>query len=191
MIFSGKTGALFTDFYELTMAAGYFKEQMAQETTFSLYVRGGRKHRNYYISAGLQEALDTLEGFGFSKDDIGYLDIVYKMVEFDGRGVRKKSPGKINLAGKKQVFRSTGAKGCYTGDVIGLRDEPQHESRTLLKKVMENGRPVSSGPTLEKIRRRVSEQLHNLEPRYKRLDSPEPYPVELSSGLVRLQEVMA
>jgi len=55
--------------------------------------------------------------------DAPYVDIVYKMVRFNERDIRKLSPGKSTLAGEKQVFRRSDQEGRYTEDIIGLRNE--------------------------------------------------------------------
>lgn len=65
--------ALLTDLYELTMAAGYFRHQMFAPATFSLFIRKYAPHRNYFVSAGLEEVLDFLEDFRFSREDLDYL----------------------------------------------------------------------------------------------------------------------
>jgi nicotinate phosphoribosyltransferase len=71
--------------------------------------------------------------------DAPYLDVVYKMVRFKNRDVRKLSPGKITLAGEKQVFRKSDPNGRYLEDIIGLRGDIIEQGTPLLKKVMENG----------------------------------------------------
>jgi nicotinate phosphoribosyltransferase len=63
---------LFTDLYELTMAAGYWDRGLDARATFSLYLRG-RPQRGYYVAAGLEPALAFLENFGFDTGDIDYL----------------------------------------------------------------------------------------------------------------------
>lgn len=66
--------ALFTDLYELTMAASYFEQQMFEEATFSLFVRNYPPSRRYFVSAGLPEVLSYIEDLKFNHDDIEYLD---------------------------------------------------------------------------------------------------------------------
>jgi len=65
-------GPLFTDLYELTMAAAYFDHQVVSEATFSLFIRDHKK-RNYFVSAGLEDALNELSSFRFSDEDRMYL----------------------------------------------------------------------------------------------------------------------
>ena len=66
---------LFTDLYELTMAAAYFERDMDAEATFSLFVRPVRPPavRGYFVAAGLAEALHYLETLHFTAEDLAYL----------------------------------------------------------------------------------------------------------------------
>ena len=64
---------MLTDLYEFTMAEVYFREQMFQPATFSLFIREYPPHRGYFISAGLEGALDFLESMQFASDDLEYL----------------------------------------------------------------------------------------------------------------------
>jgi nicotinate phosphoribosyltransferase len=68
-----RLGPLFTDLYELTMAAGYFARRLNPPATFSLFVRGYPRGRNYYVAAGLEDSLDELAELRFSADEIAYL----------------------------------------------------------------------------------------------------------------------
>ncbi len=64
---------LLTDLYELTMAAGYFETGLEARATFELFVRSLPPRRNYLVAAGLDQALDFLEGVRFSDAEIAYL----------------------------------------------------------------------------------------------------------------------
>lgn len=65
--------ALFTAFYELTMAQAYWQNGQTAEATFSLFLRRYPQDRGYFVFAGLQDILDYLEDFHFTDDDIHYL----------------------------------------------------------------------------------------------------------------------
>nr|VFJ90025.1 MAG: nicotinate phosphoribosyltransferase [Candidatus Kentron sp. H]VFJ91384.1 MAG: nicotinate phosphoribosyltransferase [Candidatus Kentron sp. H]VFJ98035.1 MAG: nicotinate phosphoribosyltransferase [Candidatus Kentron sp. H] len=70
----GRQGvALFTDLYELTMLQAYFEEEMADIAVFSLFVRRLPVRRNFLLACGLDTALEFLEDFRFSDDDLAYL----------------------------------------------------------------------------------------------------------------------
>jgi len=70
----GERLALLTDLYQLTMAACYFDQGMEEEATFSLFIRKYPPDRGYFVAAGLAEALEFLESFRFTEDDLAYLE---------------------------------------------------------------------------------------------------------------------
>lgn len=66
--------ALNTDLYQLTMAAGYVQAGKTGDiATFELFVRHFPANRNYLIAAGLQQAVEYLLNFRFTREDIDYL----------------------------------------------------------------------------------------------------------------------
>ena len=75
--FDNNAAALLTDFYELTMAAGYyfsqFHKDLKTEGIFELFVRKLPKNRSYLVTAGLQQAVEYISNFTFNKDQIEYL----------------------------------------------------------------------------------------------------------------------
>src|SRR6266851_3046574 len=73
MFLIGLFSGLLTDLYELTMAAGYIQNRFDARATFELFVRHLPPHRNYLVSAGLEQALDFLENVRFSGDEISYI----------------------------------------------------------------------------------------------------------------------
>ena len=69
----GERLALLTDLYQLTMAACYFDQDMHEEATFSLFIRTYPAQRNYFVAAGLSEALGYLETLRFTPEDLAFL----------------------------------------------------------------------------------------------------------------------
>jgi len=65
--------ALLTDLYQLTMMRGYFEAGMADEATFSLFVRRLPEHRGYLLACGIDDVLRYLENLHFTEDDCAYL----------------------------------------------------------------------------------------------------------------------
>jgi nicotinate phosphoribosyltransferase len=65
--------ALFTDLYELTMAASYFQHRRFAPATFSLFVRKLPTDRGFLVAAGLGEVVHFLENFSFTADDLAFL----------------------------------------------------------------------------------------------------------------------
>ena len=72
MTTSHRIGPLFTDLYELTMAAAYYQKKIVGHATFSLFVRESAA-RNFFVAAGLETVLNELACFGFSEREIAYL----------------------------------------------------------------------------------------------------------------------
>lgn len=66
--------ALFTDFYELTMAQGYWKRGKTNTVTFDYFFRKNPFSGGYAVFAGLGTLLEALERFSFGQDDIAYLE---------------------------------------------------------------------------------------------------------------------
>jgi nicotinate phosphoribosyltransferase len=120
--------------------------------------------------------------------DAPFVDVVYKMVRFKGRDVRKLSPGKITLAGEKQVFRKSDQNGRYSEDIIGQRDEIIAEGKPLLEKVMGNGKILRSHPQLQMLQEKFKENFAALDDRYKSIQDHKAYPVKLSTRLQNLQK---
>src|SRR5713101_4786909 len=61
---------LSTDFYELTMMAGYHAAGLLVPATFELYVRQLPPHRSFLLAAGLEQALDYLENLHVRPEEI-------------------------------------------------------------------------------------------------------------------------
>ena len=66
-------GALSTDLYELTMAAGYHAAGRMPRASFELFVRALPPSRGFLVVAGLEQALEYLAAWRFTLDDIAYL----------------------------------------------------------------------------------------------------------------------
>lgn len=64
--------ALFTDFYQLTMAQAYYREALHKPAVFDLFVRK-LDERNYLLACGLNDVLEYLERFHFSETALEYL----------------------------------------------------------------------------------------------------------------------
>ncbi len=65
---------MLTDFYELTMANGYFLEGMGDKTVyFDLFYRRNPENGGYVIAAGLEPLIDYLKNISFSEDDLAFL----------------------------------------------------------------------------------------------------------------------
>ncbi|MDR0497900.1 MAG: nicotinate phosphoribosyltransferase [Treponema sp.] len=67
------SSALFTDFYSLTMAQGYWKNNMNRRAVFEVFFRRNPSGGGFSVFAGLETLLETLNNFTFSKEDLNYL----------------------------------------------------------------------------------------------------------------------
>ena len=83
MISTQNNLGLYTDFYELTMAQGYFfhgkKDELA---SFDYFFRTNPFKGGFTVFAGLQDFLELLQNFTFSKTDITYLKELGLKTEF-------------------------------------------------------------------------------------------------------------
>jgi nicotinate phosphoribosyltransferase len=120
-------------------------------------------------------------------NDAPYLDVVYKLVRYRKRDVRKYSPGKATLAGKKQVFRVRDARRCFREDYIGRRDDTVAGGLPLLETVMQGGRLLRPHPPLEKLRERFRQGFDGLNSTLKQLSAEPTYPVHITPRLLQLQ----
>ena len=65
---------MLTDFYEITMANGYFESGMAEDTAyFDMFFRKVPDGGGYAIMAGLEQLIDYLKNLKFTEEDIEYL----------------------------------------------------------------------------------------------------------------------
>ena len=73
MITNNISSALFTDFYELTMAQGYWKDNMNQKVVFDMFFRKNPFNGGFSVLAGNETLMDYILNFRFSEKDISYL----------------------------------------------------------------------------------------------------------------------
>jgi len=74
-------------------------------------------------------------------------ELVYKLVEVDGRPVAKRSTRKASAGGRKQAYRRHRASGTATEEFVllpGARFEPEQRDRLLTIPLMRTGEPVYS-----------------------------------------------
>ncbi|MDD5300414.1 MAG: nicotinate phosphoribosyltransferase [Gallionella sp.] len=65
--------ALLTDLYQLTMLQGYYDSGMEETAVFEFFVRKLRPGRGFLMAAGLEQALEFLEGLHFSSEELAWL----------------------------------------------------------------------------------------------------------------------
>lgn len=64
---------LLTDFYELTMMQGYFKNNVHEMVIFDAFYRTNPSGGGYAVCAGLEQVIEYVKGLHFDYDDITYL----------------------------------------------------------------------------------------------------------------------
>ena len=61
---------LLTDLYELAMLQAYYEQGMTGTAVFELFVRKLPPARNFLVAAGLEQALEFIEGLRFGEDEL-------------------------------------------------------------------------------------------------------------------------
>ncbi len=137
--------------------------------------------------AKLTASAAPIDGFGVGTElitsrDAPALGIVYKLVELEGHGKVKLSPGKRTYPMAKQVFRRRGSDGRFCGDHVTRADEVA-EGEPLLARVVQGGRLARPMPSLDEIRRHCAAQLAGVPERLLSLDAAPDYPITYSDLL--------
>jgi nicotinate phosphoribosyltransferase len=156
---------------------------------------GGLNDVIILVSGGINE--DTLQtmvatkapidgyGIGVNLDasiDAPSLDCAYKLQEYAGRPRRKLSEGKVTWPGSKQVWRSYGADGRISGDILSLENDSQ-AGDPLVAPVMRAGKRLTPAPTLAQIREHAARELARLPEPLRKLETGTAYPVQISKAL--------
>jgi nicotinate phosphoribosyltransferase len=158
--------------------------------------KAGLSQVEIFVSGGLDEQeIERLlsrgapiQGFGVGtamavSSDAPSLDVVYKLVSYQGEGRLKLSPGKELLPCAKQIFRLE-ENGVAARDVVARFDETL-PGRPLLAPVMRAGRRLSAPESLDRIRAREREEIGRLPAALRRLSRAEPaYLVQPSEALL-------
>lgn len=105
-----KSLGLFTDLYELTMAACYYEHGLLDRATFSLFIRKYPPYRRYFVSAGLADVLEYLKALKFTAEDLEYLE--------------KTALFKAEFLSYLEKFRFTGDVYAIPEGRLFFRDEP-------------------------------------------------------------------
>jgi nicotinate phosphoribosyltransferase len=92
---------LLTDLYELTMLQAYYERGMTDTAVFELFVRKLPPGREFLVAAGLEQALDFVEGLRFREEEL--------------RWIRSCGHFKPSFAEQLKDFR-------FTGDIHAMRE---------------------------------------------------------------------
>ncbi len=114
--------------------------------------------------------------------DAPAIAMVYKLVEIDGAGCMKLSPGKKTYPMAKQIRRTLDEHGIIVRDVVTRADEPM-DGDPLLVPVLKDGRLVAALPSLTEIREYCAKQRASVPARLRKLDDSAQFEVEYSKAL--------
>ena len=64
---------LLTDFYELTMMQGYYKEKQNETVVFDVFFRNNPNDSGYSICAGLEQVIEYVKNLNFTYEYVDYL----------------------------------------------------------------------------------------------------------------------
>ena len=142
-----------------------------------------------YLNRGAQIDVFGVGSSLVTSDDAPKTDMVYKLVESEENGrlvprMKIAEGEKATLPGAKQVYRVE-ENGKYVKDIIGLCDE-NLEGEGRLVQIFKDGRLTYRLPKLDEIREKARRELEKLPEEYKRIRSPEAYPVQVSEKIMDL-----
>ena len=129
----------------------------------------------------------ALDAFGVGTElvtsrDAPALSMVYKLVELDGKGRIKRSPGKKTYPLAKQVFRSRDGQGRIAGDFVA-RAGSVADGEPLLEPIVREGKLVAPLPRLDAIRAHCRAQLASLPDALRGSLADASYPISYSDEL--------
>lgn len=138
--------------------------------------------------AHLRQIEAPIDGFGVgtrmtTSADAPFLDCAYKIQEYAGRPMRKRSPGKVNWPCAKQVWRRFDGQGRMVGDTLTLAGE-KAEGEPLMGLVMKEGVRVGAQESLTAMRERAAAGVAALPPEFRSLTECAQFPVAVSAGIL-------
>ena len=161
---------------------------------------GGLKDVIILVSGGINEDVlqvmmkerAPIDGFGIGVNldasiDAPSLDCAYKLQEYRGTPKRKLSEGKKTWPGRKQVWRTYGADGLMSGDILSVESDTQ-PGEPLIEQVMRGGKRIKPAPSFADIRERAARDLARLPEPLRQLQQGIDYPVKVADRLVALAQ---
>jgi nicotinate phosphoribosyltransferase len=127
-----------------------------------------------WLAAGI-----PIDSFGvgthfITSSDAPYLDMIYKLVEYEGEPRSKTSPGKATFPYRRQIQRHYAGGIMEHDDVVVAGDGGEGEG--LVKLYLRHGKPVQPLPSLEAIRALCEREVAQVPERLRKLAKKE-YPV--------------
>ncbi len=138
----------------------------------------------------MMQAAAPIDGFGIgtklnTSADAPFLNCAYKLQEYAGRPRRKRSPGKENYPGRRQVYRLYDDTGRIIEDWITCAWESR-SGRPLLVARMQNGHRLPADSSMQTLRERARSELASLPAGVARIEGAERVPVRVSAALEQL-----
>lgn len=156
---------------------------------------GNLGHVGIFVSGSLDEyalqeliaAKAPIDGFGIGTNmdtsaDAPCLDCAYKLQEYANRPRRKRSEGKATWPGRKQIYRRYGEDGRIREDILTAESETC-EGTPLINQFMQQGKRITTTPSLPELRDLAAKELKRLPEDYRRLENCPTYPVIVSPAL--------
>lgn len=150
--------------------------------------RAGLPNIRIFVSSNVDEySIDRwlaggipIDSFGvgthfITSSDAPYLDMVYKLVEYEGSPRFKTSPGKTTFPYQRQVMRYFHDGTMDHDEVIRMEG---HEEEGLVVPYLKDGRLIKPLPSMEDIRKRCVREVASLPERFRTLAKQE-YPVSV------------
>lgn len=98
------SSALLTDLYQLTMLQSYFEHGMEETAVFEFFIRKPKK-RNFYVAAGLEQALVFLENLRFTPEELNWLAELPQLTDrFVDRLATLRFTGEVHALPEGTVF---------------------------------------------------------------------------------------
>ncbi len=151
-----------------------------------LFDSEGFNHVKILVSGGVDEYdIHTwlgqdcpIDAFGvgtklLTSSDSPYLDIAYKLVEYEGKPKFKTSPGKATFPYKRQIIR------YYKDGIMDYDEVIKYQEEGLVEKVIQGGTLTKKLPSLNEIRNRFIHQLESLPNLLKSLEKKQEYDVRV------------
>lgn len=137
--------------------------------------------------ARLVEQEAPIDSFGVGTElitsrDAPSLSLVYKLVEHNGEGTIKRSPGKKTYPMAKQVYRFRDSRGRLSCDRVTRRDELS-DGEPLLVPIVRGGRLVRAFPSLREVRAHALSQIDELPEMLRGVNAVAAYPLAYSFAL--------
>lgn len=153
-------------------------KKIFQESNFGhikIVVSGGVEERSIqrWLSRGAPIDVFGVGTKVLTSSDAPYLDMAYKLVEYEGRPKVKKSPGKKTFPYKRQVLRH------YEGGYMTYDEVLPYREGGMVELVCKDGELVKPLPKVQDIRETFMEDLSRLPPELKSLDRKLKYRVLL------------